>query len=248
MTARFVMGCSAQSALARCIAGSPSRRPGNFLLRGQKKVTKEEALNRTPELLAQAGPRDSQWAAAHTRTAALSLLSLSPAPRIAPAARLTRGCTPCSRENQTQRRSGDAIRATPFVGWGERSEPQRHGTAGVGVRCAHPNPRRPSDVAFAFADEPGVQPALTGVKAQCVVLVIGTAARAQRFASARKSKGCFRAPLLAAPRWFAVQGLFFGDFLLAPQKKVTRPPGRTPGNAAMSSTPRQSIPTPAPKP
>jgi hypothetical protein len=101
-----------------------------------------------------------------------------------------------------------------------------------------------------------VQPALTGVKAQCVVLVIGTAARAQRFASARKSKGCFRAPLLAAPRWFAVQGLFFGDFLLAPQKKtegfgeakVTRPPGRTPGNAAMSSTPRQSIPTPAPKP
>ena len=26
-----------------------------------------------------------------------------------------------------------------------------------------------------------------------------------------------------------VQGLFFGYFLLAPQKKVTRPPGRTPG-------------------
>ena len=29
----------------------------------------------------------------------------------------------------------------------------------------------------------------------------------------------------------AVQGLFFGDFLLAPQKKVTRPPGRNPGTA-----------------
>jgi hypothetical protein len=29
----------------------------------------------------------------------------------------------------------------------------------------------------------------------------------------------------------AVQGLFFGDFLLAPQKKVTRPPGRIPGTA-----------------
>src|SRR4051812_4751368 len=28
-------------------AGSPARRRGNFLLRGQKKVTKEEALNRT---------------------------------------------------------------------------------------------------------------------------------------------------------------------------------------------------------
>jgi hypothetical protein len=46
----------AESAAARCIAGSPSRRPGNFgfaetfgfLLRGQKKVTKEEALNRKP--------------------------------------------------------------------------------------------------------------------------------------------------------------------------------------------------------
>ena len=38
----------ARSAAHRCIAGSPSRRPGNFLLRGQKKVTKEEALNRTP--------------------------------------------------------------------------------------------------------------------------------------------------------------------------------------------------------
>ncbi len=41
---------------AECGAGGPSRRPGNFgfaetfgfLLRGQKKVTKEEALNRTP--------------------------------------------------------------------------------------------------------------------------------------------------------------------------------------------------------
>ena len=29
--------------------------------------------------------------------------------------------------------------------------------------------------------------------------------------------------------WCAVQGLFFGDFLLAPQKKVTPPPGGTPG-------------------
>ena len=29
--------------------------------------------------------------------------------------------------------------------------------------------------------------------------------------------------------WFCIQGLFFGDFLLALQKKVTRPPGRIPG-------------------
>ncbi len=32
---------------AECRAGSPPRRAGNFLLRRQKKVTKEEALNRT---------------------------------------------------------------------------------------------------------------------------------------------------------------------------------------------------------
>jgi hypothetical protein len=45
-------------------------------------------------------------------------------------------------------------------------------------------------------------------------------------------------PPLAVARRFAavryscaVQGLFFGDFLLAPQKKVTPPPGGTPGNA-----------------
>jgi hypothetical protein len=43
----------------------------------------------------------------------------------------------------------------------------------------------------------------------------------------------FRAPLLAASRWCAVQRLFFGDFLLAPQKKVTPPPGGTPGNLSM---------------
>jgi hypothetical protein len=42
--------------MARPVAGSPARRRGNFgfaetfgfLLRGQKKVTKEEALNRKP--------------------------------------------------------------------------------------------------------------------------------------------------------------------------------------------------------
>jgi hypothetical protein len=236
MTAVLVAFCSSQQALARCIAGSPARRRGNFLLRGQKKVTKEEALNRTPAPLARAAPCNSRTAAAHMRPAALSLLSLSPAPSLAPAARLTRGCTPCSRENPIHRRSGDAIRATPFVGWGERSEPQRHGTAGV---------------AFAFADEPGVQPALTGVKVRSAVLVTGTAARAQRLASARNARGGFRAPLLAASRWLAVQGLFFGDFLLAPQKKtegfgeakVTRPPGRTPGNATSSRALRQSNPS-----
>jgi len=77
--------------------------------------------------------------------------------------------------------------------------------------------------------EPGVQPALTGMKGRWIALVIGTAARAKRVASGRNATGRFRAPLLAVWRSCAVQGLFFGDFLLAPQKKVTPPPGGTPG-------------------
>jgi hypothetical protein len=191
--------------LADCGAGCPPRRAGNFLLRGQKKVTKEEALNRTPAPRARAAPCNSRSVSGQTRTAALSLLSLSPAPPIAPPARLTRGCTPGSPENAIQRRSGDAIAAQ------------------------HPPGRRPSDAVF--PDEFGVQPTLTGVKRLSMVLVIGTAARAQRFASARNGGASFRAPLLAALRSCAVQRLFFGDFLLAPQKKVTPPPGGTPGNA-----------------
>jgi len=40
---------------------------------------------------------------------------------------------------------------------------------------------------------------------------------------------------MAVPRSSAVQRLFFGDFLLAPQKKVTPPPGGTPGNVATAN-------------
>ncbi len=179
----------AERVSSRCIAGSPSRQPGNFLLRGQKKVTKEEALNRTPAPHARAAPCNSHSLTGKTRPAALSLLSLSPAPVLPPPARLTRGCTPGSPENQMQRRSGD--------------------TTEVARRS-----RRPSDAAF--PDEFGVQPTLSGVKGRWMVIVIGTAARAQRVASARNGGERFRAPLLAVWCSCAVQRLFFGDFLLAP--------------------------------
>ncbi len=89
--------------------------------------------------------------------------------------------------------------------------------------------RRPSDAAI--PDEPGVQPAFSGMKGRWMGLVTGTAARAKRIASARNEAERFFAPLMASSGWGAVQGLFFGDLLLAPQKKVTRPPGRTPGTA-----------------
>ncbi len=230
MLLRAAIGRLAESASARCIAGSPSRRPGNFLLRGQKKVTKEEALNRTPAPHARAAPCNGRSVNGQTRTAALSLLSLSPAALIAASARLTRGCTPGSREMPKSASLGRRDGSSRLVGWGERSEPQR--------RPAQPLWRRPSDVAI--PGEPGVQPALGGVKGRAMALVTRTAARAQRFASAHNAGGCFRAPLLVASRSCAVQGLFFGDFLLAPQKKVTRPPGRTPGNAPGTRALRKS--------
>jgi hypothetical protein len=191
--------------LPACGAGSPARRRGNFLLRGQKKVTKEEALNRIPAPHALAAPCNSRTASAQTRPAALSRLPLSPAPFIAPPPRLTRGCTPGSPEQPTWRRSGDAIRAQ------------------------HPPERRPSDAVLGVPVEHGVQPRVERPEVGAMALVRRTAARAQRLASGRDTGGCSRAPLTAAPRSCAVQRLFFGDFLLAPQKKVTRPPGRTPG-------------------
>ena len=218
MSARVAL---AESVLARCIAGGPSRRPGNFLLRGQKKVTKEEALNRTRAPLALPAHCDNRSLSAPKRPASLSLLSLSPAPSIAPTGRLTRGCTPGSPEQPNAASLGRRDGSLFPVGWSERSEPQK--------RPATTRWRRPSDAVFAFPDKPGMQPALSGVKGRAMALVTRTAARAQRLASARNEGGRFRAPLLEASRSCAVQGLFFGDFLLAPQKKVTPPPGGTPG-------------------
>ena len=43
---------------------------------------------------------------------------------------------------------------------------------------------------WGITDEPGVQPAFTCVKGRCMALVIGTAARAQRVASAHKRFLC----------------------------------------------------------
>jgi hypothetical protein len=189
----------------REIAGSPARRRGNFLLRGQKKVTKEKALNRTPAPTACGTQDNDPPMYATRRPASLSPLSLSPGSYIAAPARPTRGCTPCSRKQPN--------------------------TAALGRRgCCMPV-------------EPGVQPALTSVKRQWMALVTGTAARAQRLASVRKDGGRSRAPLMAASGWRAVERLFFGDFLLAPQKKVTRPPGRTPGTVLASKQGRLTQPS-----
>ncbi len=201
----------ARSLSTRCrVAGSPARRRGNFLLRGQKKVTKEEALNRTRAR--RRDERRAKWSSGNStqkRTAALSRLTCH---EHQPSAHLPVRRAAARRAHQNspmQRRSGDAT-------------------------DAHRSCRRPSDAVF--ADQLGVQPALSGVKGRWMALVTGTAARAKRVASVRNAVACFRAPPMAPPRWRAVRRLFFGDFLLARPKKVTRPPGRTPGNSAASPT------------
>ena len=189
----------------RCIAGSPARQRGNFSLLRQRRVTKREALNRTPAPQARSAQGNKQPSSAKTRPAALSRLSLSPAPSIAPSARFTRGCTPCSPEQPHAASLGRRDPCAPPTG----ASLQRRG----------------------IADESCVQPTLTGVKVRSWVLVTGTAARAQRVAFlANDVRHLSR---IAAAPWCscAVQRRFFGDFLLAQQKKVTRPPGRTPGTA-----------------
>ncbi|MGM9484966.1 hypothetical protein ACS5PN_27505 [Roseateles sp. NT4] len=97
------------------------------------------------------------------------------------------------------------------------------GEGGVGRRVAR------ATLSFGFLVSPAWSRAFIGPLLRCLALVIGTAARAKRVASCRNTAGRFRAPLLATSGSCAVQRLFFGDFLLAPQKKVTRLPGRTPG-------------------
>jgi hypothetical protein len=57
-------------------AGIPPRRAGNFLLSRQKKVTKEEALNRTPLGLRHQALGKQPLGLAWKRPASLSLLSL----------------------------------------------------------------------------------------------------------------------------------------------------------------------------
>ncbi|MDR7331136.1 hypothetical protein ABIC83_000737 [Roseateles asaccharophilus] len=77
--------------------------------------------------------------------------------------------------------------------------------------------------------------ALTGAKRRSLALV--TSGRRERSGS-RLAAQRSAVPMRSEAPWYscAVQRLFFGDFLLAPQKKVTALPGAHPGNLSMSST------------
>jgi hypothetical protein len=89
--------------------------------------------------------------------------------------------------------------------------------------------RRRVEAVAALTDKPGVQPALNVVKARVLTLVQGGPRERSGSLLGSNRAGVFAREPHAPVRWCAVQRLFFGDFLLAQQKKVTRPPGRTPG-------------------
>ena len=182
-------------------AGSPARRRGNFLLRGQKKVTKEEALNRTPAPLARATPCNHPLAGGPMRAAALSRLT----------------CAEHQPSHHLSVRRAAARRAHQKTQT-HSAPPERRSCSGFRLPSAGVQPRVKRDGGPNF-----------GARHKWW-------ARAQRFASARNEGVSFRAPCVASLRSCAVQRLSFGDFSLARQRKVTPPPGGTPGNAPMSTS------------
>ena len=96
------------------------------------------------------------------------------------------------------------------------------------ARLRH-RPSRAARAALHSPDKPGVQPALTGSRGQWMALV--TSGRRQRSGSrlgATPSVVFARRSSRNGAR-VRFQRLFFGDFLLAPQKKVTALPGAHPG-------------------
>ena len=129
----------AGSVCARCIAGSPPRRAGNFLLRRQKKVTKEEALNRT-----RAGRRHQR------RAKTLCAVSGRRDP-------LRSRCCPCDEHHPSHHRAAQRAAARRAH---EKTQIQRR--SGDAILARRPPGRRPSDAVF--PGEFGVQPTLGGVK------------------------------------------------------------------------------------
>jgi hypothetical protein len=173
-------------------AGSSPRRASNFSLSRQKKVTKEEALNRKSPLAGE-GHR--------AKTAAQSLTRGEP---------LRSRCCPCHQPDSSNVRAPN-VGCTP----NSRGEDKRR--------------RRRVPACGAFADKPGVQPALNVVKARVLTLVQGGPRERSGSLLGTNRANVFAHEPHAPARGCAVQRLSFGDFSLARQRKVTRPPGRTPG-------------------
>ena len=183
----------AESLSTRCTAaGIRPARAGNFLLSRQKKVTKEEALNRT-------------------------LLQACAEPRAkAPARILARGEPLRSRRCPYHRRHSFTV-TPPDAGCTPGSRMAIQASLGRRV-VAH----------GVFTGEPGVQPALTGPVARCLVLFTATAASAQRFASGHRPSVRSRARALATARWRAASASLLVTFLWQDREKLPALAGRIP--------------------
>jgi hypothetical protein len=134
----------------------PARRPGNFHLRGQMKVTKAKALNATPLM----------------RSASVG--------------------TPAQRATWIRRGTSNPLRT------------RRRGTRNA-------------------------SPALIrSTQGRCEARTRRVRCRFdwRRYLQVARRAGCAKREERA--EWFCIEGLCFGDFHLAPQMKVTRPPGRDP--------------------
>jgi hypothetical protein len=202
--------------LLRPLAGNSPRRASHFLLSRQEKVTKEKATPLSVSLRFAAGNlRCSEKAGVRrTRSTALRSDSCGPDPAFS--------CAP----RHSQRGLGSTRRGASLCGecgrvalgssstWAERSE----GLSGICGRAQ----RRPEPPlwlrrgAQRFADK-GSQ-----------LFERSVAERVLRDPAKREHR---RLPRSEAKGSQTVGRLFFGYFLLAKQKKVTRPPGRDPANS-----------------
>ncbi len=202
--------------LLRPLAGNSARRRTYFLLLRQKKVGKEKATPLSVSLRFATGNLRCSEKAGVRRTRCTSFRSDSCGPYPA------FSCAP----RHSQRGSGSTRRGASLCGecacagpgsssnWAERSE----GLSGICGRAQ----RRPEPPlwlrrgAQRFADK-GSQ-----------LFERSAAERVLRDPAKREHR---RLPRSAAKGSQTVGRLFFGYFLLAKQKKVTRPPGRDPANS-----------------
>jgi hypothetical protein len=172
-------------------AGNPPRQAGNFLLLRQKKVTKEEALNRKSPLAGD-GHR--------AKTTSRSLSRSDP---------LRSRCCPCHQPERS------TVRA-PNVGCTPNS------------RVENKRRRRRVEAAAAFADKPGVQPALNVVKVRVLTVVQGGPRERSGSLLRRSRAGVFACELHHQPAGVRFSASLLVTFLWRDREKLLARRGELP--------------------